>query len=346
MIWAGGLADRFRVRALALVMMSTLALVCLAMSSVSALWMLPVIIFGLRFSGQGMISHIAVVAMARWYVAARGKAISVSSLGMSLGEACLPLIFVAILTPDNWRLLWVLAACISAAAIPALLWLLRTERVPSAVSDLAEAAGMSGRHWSRRDVLGDWRFWCLLPMTTCTSIFSTALFFQQVHLAEVKGWTHVELVALFPIYTTFTVGCGLIFGLAIDRWSSVRLIAYMPLPMALAFLLLGFADTLLIAGLGFALIGVAQAGAGTVAAAFWPEIYGTRHIGAVKALAAGFMVVGSAIGPVVTGWLIDFGVSFPDQMPGIALYILLVSVLTFWVTTHIRPHMPKISASA
>jgi len=63
--------------------------------------------------------------------------------------------------------------------------------------------------------------------------------------------------------------------------------------------------------------------------AIWPELYGTRHLGAIKALAAALMVFGSAIGPGMTGALIDLGIPFQDQMVGFAAYILVVCFLTW-----------------
>ncbi len=346
MIWAGGLADRFRVRTMAIVMIIALGFVCLAMSSVSAVWMLPFIIFGLRFSGQGMISHIGTVAMARWYVAARGKAISIGSLGFSLGEATLPLIFVALLVSIDWRMLWVLAALIACSTLPILLWLLKTERVPSASSAKSDSAGMNDRHWTRYEVIRDWRFWALVPVATVPGTFSTALFFQQLHLAESKGWTHVELVSLFPIYTLITVTCGLLYGLAIDRWSSIRLMPLFTVPMAFAYLVLHFSDSLGLAAIGFALTGIAQGGAATINTAVWPELYGTRHVGAIKALATALMVIGSAVGPAMTGYFIDRGISFPAQMSGYAVYMLLVSGLTFWAVSRIKPDLSHLNVSA
>ncbi len=346
MIWAGGLADRYRVRSMAIVMLFTLAAVCLAMSFNPTVWMLPIVIFGLRFCGQGMISHIAIVAMARWYVAARGKAIAIASLGFSLGEACLPLVFVALLTTTHWRNLWLVAAACSILVIPILLVLLKTERVPSTASESRNATGMNARHWTRPEVLADWRFWALVPVITIPGIFSTALFFQQVHLADSKGWTHVELVSLFPVYTIVTVVCGLLYGLVIDRWSSLHLMPVYTLPMALAYLIFYVADSLYLATLGFVFTGVAQGGAATVSAAIWPEIYGTRHLGSIKAFAAGLMVFGSAVGPGISGLLIDHGITFPDQMRAYAIYMIVVSGITVWVVARIQPDLENASASA
>ena len=70
--------------------------------------------------------------------------------------------------------------------------------------------------------------------------------------------------------------------------------------------------------------------------AFWAEFYGTRNLGGIKALAAAVMVLGSAIGPGLTGYLIDFGIIFQDQMVGIAVYFLISSSLVWVGVTRAR----------
>jgi len=96
MLWAGGLTDRFRVRTLGAVVLMGLALACLGMAANPLLALLPVVIFALRFLGQGMTSHISGVAMVRWFAGSRGRALAVAALGFSVGEALLPIGFVAL----------------------------------------------------------------------------------------------------------------------------------------------------------------------------------------------------------------------------------------------------------
>lgn len=345
MIWAGGAADHYRVRTLAFVVILTLVMVCLAMSAVSSWWMLVVIIFGLRFTGQGMTSHIAVVAMARWYVRARGKALAIAGAGYSLGEAVLPMIFVGLLASGSWRNLWVVAACIAGLSIPILAVLLRSERVPAVVSERNDALGMKGRHWSRLDVIRDWRFWALVPIITVTSTFGTALFFQQVHLADVKGFAHSDIVKLFPVYTITTGVSAILSGLAIDRWGAVQLLPIIPVPMAVGFVVMGMTDGTMFFAVGFALVGLTGGLYGTIQGAFWPEIYGTRFIGAIKALATALMVLGSAVGPAVTGWGIDAGFTFPQQMIWYAVYMIVIAVWSGFVVRFILADMKTSDAS-
>ncbi len=84
-------------------------------------------------------------------------------------------------------------------------------------------------------------------------------------------------------------------------------------------------------------IGIAGGISNTMVPAYWAEHCGTRHLGSIKAVVAAIMVFGSAIGPGITGWLIDRGIDYPDQMVGIAGYFLVAGVLTIIASTKARP---------
>lgn len=320
MIWAGVLTDRFRVRVLALVVMVGLAMACLAMAANTSWLILIGVVFALRLTGQGMMSQLGAVAMVRWFEATRGKALSLASMGFSAGQAILPIVFVSLLAVLHWRALWVLAAFLVLATIPLILILLRQERTPQAMADEAQIAGMKGRHWTRNEMLTSPLFLLMVPMVIGPAAWGTALFFQQVHLTEVKGWALTSYVALMPIYTLAAVVSTFASGWAIDRFGVSRIIPFQMLPFALSFLVLAHADTIAMAGVGLVIFGIGQGLQATGATSFWPEYYGTRHIGAIKAVVAALMVFGSAIGPGITGALIDFGIDFPQQMLPIAVY--------------------------
>lgn len=330
MIWSGGLADRFRARSLGMVILALLATSCLLMALNPYAALLPIVIFALRLTGQGMTSHIAIVAMARWFVVTRGRALAVAALGFSLGEAVLPLLFVALMSFLDWRLLWVIAGAVALLGIPVLWRLLGQERTPHSMADKNQSAGMKSQHWNRTDTLGHPLFWFMVPALLGPSAFNTAFFFQQVYFAEIKGWSHLSLVALFPIYTMVGIGAMILSGLALDRFGTARLIPFFQLPLVAAFVIFAVAQSLTGAALGLVFLALTTGANATLPSAFWAEFYGIRHIGAIKAMAAAVMVLGSAIGPGLTGGLIDLGVDLNLQYIGVAVYFL-VATLCMWV---------------
>ncbi len=304
-----------------------LAASCLAMAAVPGPLALIGVIFALRFFGQGMMSHLSVVAMARWFVATRGRALSISSMGFAVGQALLPVIFVAMLALVHWRMLWVIGAVVLLISLPLLSTLLRAERTPQSLAESTSSLGMGGRHWTRGEVWRHWLFWLALPLMLGPPSWGTALFFQQVHLTEVKGWALVDYVALLPFYTIAGVAATFASGALIDRFGTGRLMQVFLVPFAAGFFVISQAESLWGALLGLVLIGIGTGGQATVPNAFWAEYYGTRHLGSIKALATAIMIFGSAIGPGVSGLLIDQGFDFAEQSVGIAIYMLAAAAL-------------------
>ncbi|WP_299619212.1 MFS transporter [uncultured Tateyamaria sp.] len=330
MIWAGGLTDQWRARSLGVVVLAMLAASCLAMAVNPYAAFLPAVIFALRLTGQGMTSHIAIVAMSRWFVATRGKALAVATLGFSLGEAVLPLAFVSLLTIFHWRSLWVAAAIVALIGIPILMALLRTERTPQSMAKENQSTGMAGAHWTRRKTLSHPLFWFMVPALLGPSAFNTAFFFHQVYFAEIKGMSHLALVSLFPIYTVMGIAAMVASGVALDRFGTARLMPLYQLPLIFAFLMFAASGSVWHLAIGFVFLALTTGANSTLPNAFWAEFYGTRHIGSIKAMAAAVMVFGSAIGPGLTGVLIDLGVDLNTQYVGVAAYFLFASFM-MWI---------------
>ncbi len=327
MIWAGGLTDHFRVRSLGVVFLVLLATACLFMALNPVWWLLPLIIFCLRLTGQGMTTHIALVAMSRWFIVTRGKALSVASLGFALGQALLPLAFVALMAIYDWRLLWGVAALLSVSGVPILLMLLREERTPQSMAQSDQSLGMQARHWTRNQTFRHPLFWFMVPALLGPGAFNTAFFFHQVHFAEIKLMTHVELVTMFPFYILISIVAMALTGWALDKVGTARLIPWFQLPMIAAFVTFAYASGYSAMLLGFIFLAATTGANSILPNAFWAEFFGTRHLGSIKAMAAAVMVLGSAIGPGITGLGIDLGIGIETQYIWVSGYFVFATVM-------------------
>ena len=74
----------------------------------------------------------------------------------------------------------------------------------------------------------------------------------------------------------------------------------------------------------------AETRAATLPNAFWAEFFGTKHLGSIKAAAVAVMVLGSAIGPTLTGILLDFDISLENQYVWISVFFAISSIF-MWV---------------
>lgn len=340
MLYAGGLTDRYRVRRLAPVILAIFASVCLAMAANPLGLLLIPIIFGLRFCGQGMLSHMQNVAVARWFARNRGRANAVMAMGFILGEAAFPILFVLMMGAIGWRLSWVVAAVLTLAFIPIFLTLLTRERDPVTQSEDNTQVGIGGRHWTRSDALGHWFFWVVAVGIMSPSMFGTAFFFQQVYFSEVKGWALESFVVLIPLYSFSAFLSLFVFGAIADRFGSGVVLSMAMVPGAICFWIFSAANGLGAAAIGMAVFGTMTGAMGAMGSTLWPEMYGTRHIGSVRSVASAIMVLGSALGPGITGYLIDFGVDYETQLLLMSMYFATVGVILLTAYLKIRPQLP------
>lgn len=323
----GALADTVPVARLATLMAIAFALACALMALGGSLWVVGIAIFGLRFCGQGMFSHIAMTAIGRWFREQRGRAISIVVLGYSAAEVVLPLVVVTLMALIGWRMTWAVTSVLLALVVAPVLWMLLARgRAPQGTIEATGMPGMSARHWTRGDVLGHWLFWALLPILLTPGFVGTVAFFHQVHIAETKGWTLIQMAPGYTVYAVMTVLAALTAGWAVDRFGSQRLLPVLLVPMAFGIMLIGPATHVAGWFAALALIGLTQGMAGALWGALLPQVYGTHHLGAVRALATTVMVVSTAIGPGITGLLIDAGVSFPRQCLTLGLWCLALSL--------------------
>jgi MFS family permease len=200
-------------------------------------------------------------------------------------------------------------------------------RLPRGALDTGvSAAGLGGRHWTRGDALRHWLLPALLPFVLTPGFIGTVVYFHQVHIAEVKGWTLAAMARGYPVYATATILAALAAGRACDRIGAERLLPILLVPMAAGVTLIGPVEGVggWIVALG--LLGVTQGLSAALWGAFLPAVYGTRHLGSVRSLVTTVMVFSTAIGPGITGFLIDLGVEFPRQCLTMGLWCLGLSV--------------------
>lgn len=334
MVWLGRLIDRFDLRHYTAVVCAGMALACLAMAGVPSGGL--VYLFGavllLRLFGQGLLTHVSVTAMARYFEATRGRALAIGRLGATAGEAVFPILTVALVAALGWRWTWgAIGLALAVLLVPLMFWLLRGHetRHGAFLRELDDETPerKARRHWTRREVLRDAAFWLVMPLMLAQSFIVTGVLFHQVHLAASKGWSLALFASSYSVYAGFTLVALLVAGHLVDRIGSPRLLPLVKLPLAGGLLALAGADAPAMAFLFMALAGLTAGAFSVAAAAYFAEVYGLRHIGGIRALVAGLMVLSSAGSPAVMGWLIDAGFT----MEWIALvcfaYLVLSSAL-------------------
>ena len=278
-------------------------------------------IIAVRFMGQGMMTHIALTSMARRYEAERGRAVAIAALGFPLGEALFPPLIVLALGIVDWRFIWpgmaVIAAITMLPALPKLIG--HTALQDGQGAKVLLAADEDAKQWTRSEMLRDKKFYLLAPTAMAQAAIITGLFFHQVYFISLKGWNFEWWSLSFTVFAAASLTGGVASGFFVDMFRARRLVPFVLFPMSLSLMVFAFSESQAFAVVVMFILGFGAGAANPILSSLWPEIYGTRHLGAIRSVATVVMVFGSSLGPVFMGWALDADLSLQ--------IIFLVSVL-------------------
>ena len=303
------LIDHIDLRLYSFIISIGLVIACLGMyANKENIFFLFLIILGLRFFGQGAMSHAGETTMARYFRSNRGKAISTASFGGQIGVMFLPVIVVMLLKIMDWQHVWLVSGfSILFVFIPLLFLALKNQDIRHLNFKESHNSVNYEKKWKTREIIFDKKFYIYLPLTIAAPFISTGLMFHQIYIINQKNWT-LELFAsgyiLLGIFSIF----GLVFGgPIIDKFNTKKLIMFTLLPLFLSILILVFFKSYISMFIYLSMLGLNMGIGAPFIGSLWAELYGSESLGTVKALLQACVVCASALSPVIFGYIIDLG---------------------------------------
>lgn len=290
-----------------------LAGACLLIAFAPNVLVLVLALYLLRLFGQGMMVHTAFTEIGRWFSANRGRATSLISPGFQTSEALLPVTFTLLVAWVGWQETWMLGAgVLMLVALPAVTLLWQVEREPSS----AESAGPSrtAREWTTGEVMRDPWLYVLMVGVLAPPFIGTTVFFHQDYMVELRGYDPLVFAGAFPVMAVTTVTFSLISGALIDRFSAVRMLPAFLIPLGLSALSAGMIESFWGIYVFMVFMGMSYGFSNTLFGALWPEVYGLKNLGAIRARIVAAMVFATALGPGLTGYFIDAGTPLTAQL--------------------------------
>lgn len=314
-------------RRVVLFVIPALAAACILLAYAPTFLLALFALYLLRLFGQGMMTHTALTEVGRWFAAGRGRATSLVVPGHQAGEAVLPVTFIVLSAAVGWQGAWLIAAgFLLLVALPGIAALIATERVPSS-DEGAGAIDRTARDWTRAEVVRDPFFYALLMGTLAPPFIGTTVFFHQDYLVELRGYDPLAFAGAFPVMALTTIVFALVCGHLIDRFGAIRLLPFFLLPLVIASAVAGLLTPVWGIYLFMLLLGVSYGFTSTLFGALWPEIYGVRNLGGIRAIIVSAMVFATALGPGLTGYLIDLGVELPIQLLWMAGWCVVATII-------------------
>ena len=324
--FVGRLVDVVPPHRMIAVVVTALAGAAMLAGYASSIVVLVAAIFLLRLLGQGMMTHIALTTTGRWFVAARGRAVSLVVLGHQVAEATIPIAFVTLMIAYGYRVGWIVAAIVLLLiGLPFAYWCYLKPRVPHGQRSAEKSALANVRSWSRREVLRDPVFWVLLVGVLAPPFIGTTIFYHQNYLTALHDWPAQLFASSIVVMALTTLVCALLCGAAVDRFGSKAVLPIFLLPLSGACFVLAYSGSEMALFVVMVLTGISYGMSSTLFGSLWPEIYGLEHLGAVRSVTISAAVFASAAGPGLTGTLIDRGFNLPTQMSFLGVYCLLAT---------------------
>ena len=338
LIWVGRKIDDMEVFKFSMFVIILLSFASYFFSTIKIVPFLFIGIFFLRLSGQGLMSHTATTTVSRFFEKTRGKALSVTWLGLSTAEFILPIFIVFLLTIINWREIWFAISLLVLFILPiASFFLIKNLKLDTREDSKKNKIDNNIKQWTRTEVIKDFRFYIIaLNMLGMPSV-ATGIFVYQSFIISSKNWGPFVFAQSFMVYSVLSVITLSITGFLIDKFTSRKLLIYMNVPLLLAVMVLNLFDNPLSSFILLGLIGISNGFSNVLGSSTWAEIYGVKYIGGIKAITTAMMVFATATGAATFGILIDMGYSINFIALISGFYIAFSLILLFLFRKNIEP---------
>jgi len=323
LIWAGKKIDDLKLVNYSILVTIFLFIAAFFFSLVNSAILLLVGIFFLRLSGQGLMAHTASTAVSRYFERRRGKALSFIWFGMSLGEFLLPVLIVYFLSFVYWRDLWVQTSILILLILPLFSFLTVKDINIFSREEENKNNFLLIKSWTRKEVLGDLKFYTMLPALLAPAFIITGIVINQSFIIESKEWGEYAIAKAFMFYSFFTVVTLFLSGLLVDKFTSRKLLPFLNIPLIMSLVTLIFLKHPYSAYIFMGFLGITNGLTNVLLSSLWAEIYGVNYLGSIKALTGSLMVFSTALATAVFGILIDLGHSIESIATMCSVYTVI-----------------------
>jgi sugar phosphate permease len=357
----GWLTDRFGPRALIRVGLVILGVGFMCFSQIGSPLAFFVTFFVMAV-GAGLSGYLPItVAIVNWFRRRRALALSMASVGMSMGGLLTPAIASALVNL-GWRWTAFLSGVLVLAAGLPLSRLIRHRPEPlglrpdgdSAEESAAEAGSPARRRpaatvvdFTAREAMRTPAFWLVaLGHGSALLVVSAVMVHMVVHLTERLGYSLAQAAGVVSLLTVTQISGQLSGGWAGDRVSKRALVVGCMVGHAVALLLLAHATAYWMVVLFALLHGLSWGIRGPLMAAIRADYFGSASFGMISGVSSMVVMLGMIAGPLVAGILADRTGSYLMGFSVLAGLAFLGSVFFLLARRPPPPQRPSAAATA
>ena len=330
---AGVLVDRWGPKWLMVTGFIVLGITYIGLAYVSDLTQFYVLQIAGRAAHMGVISVGLLSTIPKWFVAARGKAVALGSLGNAIGIVAFPFFAQILINVAGWRfaaatLGWVLMAI---AMPPVIMFLRRRPEdiglnpygivsddekqpnrapAPSPMEEKSMKIALVLRHPS---------FYLITFGTTAGFMAFTATFFHIVPYLTDEGIDPVAAVTVVAVWSACAGVGTIVTGFVLDRYDSRVMLALQLAVGALSYGLLLLLSSVAALVIWAVVYGFTQGALVTTQQVIYANYYGRNHLGSIRGFVMPAFALGNAAGATGSALIFDLSGSYIPVFWGFAI---------------------------
>lgn len=269
----------------------------------------------------GVVNLAITVAIANWFIRARGRATGLTLVGVRAGGALMPLVVLLFLSIADFRVAFLALGVIvlGLGVLPP--WLVVRRRPedlglrpdgdpPDAPSASAESSAAFDRHWSVRNAIRTRSFWLLLIGTSQLFMVGGAVNFSSVPHLQDNGLSQTTAVTVITVWALMGALGGVLGGELRQRLPIYRALPAVLVIASLAIVWLILVDNVWMAYLFAVWHGLIFGMHLPLTQVAFPDYFGRWSVGAIRGITAPVQFGLNAAGPLIASLVFDVRGSF------------------------------------
>ena len=300
------LADRYGPRIILVAAGLGLGAACFGMTAATNIIAFFFAFAALRALGQGSLIINCILLVNQWFVARRGRAIGLMTMGVVTSTAIFPPVARFLIDSIGWREAYAVLGVVAIGLIvPTALFVVknRPEDVglfPDGSSQPPVSETRQAMAGVRRDtkVYSSVNFWLLALSLGSPGLVTTGLIVHQTDIFVQNGLSATLAAGVFAVYSASSAVSSLASGFVADRVGPKALFVFSMATLLAALALAVVMDSLFVAVVYVVVLGVSLGCFIIVHGTIWAHYYGRHGLGRVQGPSMTVSVCASAIGPL------------------------------------------------
>jgi MFS family permease len=330
--------DRHGNRLMGVIVSGLFALALIACSLIAGPFALFIAFIAIRGLGQGALGLTNSTVIAQWFRRRRGLMMSLTIVMFALFQSVYTPWLNSLLEIYPWQQVWIILGVVVGLIVVPVIWFLMRDQPEEfglhpdgdtlEESEIADQAAEES--WTLAEAMRSSTFWIFVTGRLLTPAWGTGLIFHQLSIFNTMGHSDEVALATYSQFVLISAAVSLAAGAIIDRVRPQRMLAF----QLVTFIVTMAVATMMTEAWGlwvYAIsFGIVMGMGGVFDGTVWANLFGRKHLGAIRGFVTTVLVTGTAIGPIFFGISFDYlGGYAPVLWAGVGLALIPLALSFF-----------------